>query len=44
MVMSMASANGLMIIPDDAEAVSPGDTVKVQILDSEFGCTEEPNY
>jgi molybdopterin biosynthesis enzyme len=42
--MSMAAANGLMIVPEDQDLVNPGDRVRVQILDQEFGFTEEPNY
>jgi len=43
-LMSMAAANGLMIVPEDQETVLPGDRVKVQILDREFGFTEKPDY
>ncbi len=43
-LMSMAEANALMIVPEDVETVNPGDTVTVQILDSEFGFTEKPVY
>ena len=43
-LMSMAEANGLMIVPEDVETVNPGDTVNVQILDQEFGFTEVPEY
>lgn len=43
-LMSMAAANGLMIIPDNGRGVNPGDKVKVQILDPEFGFTEELSY
>jgi molybdopterin molybdotransferase len=43
-LMSMASANALMIVPEDVETVLPGDTVLVQILDGEFGFTEHPVY
>ena len=44
MLTSMAAANGLMVVPEDRDCVKPGDTVKVQILDPEFGTTEEPAY
>jgi len=44
MLTSMASANGLMVVPEDRDCVNPGDAVKVQILDSEFGATKEPVY
>jgi len=43
-LMSMAIANGLMIVPEDRETIRPGDTVKVQILDPEFGFTDQPVY
>jgi len=43
-LMSMAAANGLMIVPEDQDLVNPGDRVRVQILDQEFGFTEEPSY
>ncbi len=43
-LMSMAEANGLMIVPEDQETVNAGDTVKVQILDDEFGFTDQPKY
>lgn len=39
-LMSMAAANGLMIVPEDQDIVNPGDRVKVKILDQEFGFTE----
>jgi len=41
-LMSMGTANGLMVVPEDQDVVKPGDGVKVQILDREFGYTEEP--
>ena len=44
MLTSMAAANGLMVVPEDRDCVEPGDVVKVQVLDPEFGATEEPNY
>ncbi len=43
-LMSMAEANGLMIIPDDQEAVQSGDMVQVQMLDPEFGFTDKASY
>jgi len=43
-LMSMARANGLMIVPDTAEGVNPGDKVKVQILDPDFGFTDTVPY
>jgi molybdopterin molybdotransferase len=41
-LMSMAEATGLMIVPETG--LKPGDRVKVQVLDPEFGCSEMPNY
>ena len=43
-LMSMAKANGLMIVPEDRDGVTPGETVSVQILDNEFGSTEDLSY
>jgi molybdopterin molybdotransferase len=43
-LMSMAHANGLMIIPEDTERVQAGDRVQVQILDRDFEFTEELSY
>jgi molybdopterin molybdotransferase len=43
-LMSMAAANGLIIVPEDMDIVNSGDRVKVQILDPEFGFTEKPGY
>ena len=43
-LMSMAAANGLMVVAEDQDCVEPGDRVKVQMLDPEFGYTEEPRY
>jgi len=43
-LMSMARANGLMIVPDTARGIAPGDTVNVQILDPEFGFTDTVAY
>lgn len=42
-LMSMARANGLMIVPDTGSGLSPGDPVQVQILDPDFSFTESPN-
>jgi molybdopterin molybdotransferase len=39
-LMSMAKATGLMIVPADRHGVRAGETVAVQILDQEFGYTE----
>lgn len=44
MLTSMAMATGLMVIPEDLDRIHPGDRVKVQILDAEFGATENPGY
>jgi molybdopterin molybdotransferase len=43
-LMSMAAASGLMIIPPGVTAVSAGDRVKVQVLDPELGYSETPQY
>lgn len=43
-LMSMARANGLMIVPDTAAGINPGDKVKVQILDPDFGFTDTIQY
>jgi molybdopterin molybdotransferase len=43
-LMSMAAASGLMIIPPGVSAVSPGDRVRVQVLDPELGYSETPHY
>ena len=43
-LMSMAEANGLMIIPEMQESINQGDKVKVQLLDEEAGFTETPAY
>ena len=39
-LMSMAKATGLMIVPADREGVKAGDKVAVQILDQDFGYSE----
>jgi molybdopterin molybdotransferase len=43
-LMSMAKANGLMILPEDQEVLQAGETAMVQVLDCEFDTTEEPYY
>jgi molybdopterin molybdotransferase len=43
-LMSMAEANGLMIIPETCDAVQAGDEVAVQVLDGEFGFSEAAPY
>lgn len=43
-LMSMAAASGLMVIPADVSGVSAGDKVKVQVLDPELGYSETVNY
>ena len=43
-LMSMAAASGLMVIPADVSGVSAGDRVKVQVLDPELGYSETANY
>ncbi len=43
-LMSMAKANGLMIVSEEKEGVSAGERVKVQILDQEFGYSQKPGY
>jgi molybdopterin molybdotransferase len=43
-LMSMAKANGLMIISEEKEGVSAGERVKVQILDQEFGYSQKAGY
>jgi len=42
--MSMAKANGLMVISEEKEGVLSGESVKVQILDREFGYSQRPGY
>ena len=39
-LMSMAKATGLMMVPADREGVRAGEKVAVQILDQDFGYTE----
>jgi molybdopterin molybdotransferase len=39
-LMSMAKATGLMIVPADCTGVKAGDTVAVQVLDRDFGYSE----
>jgi molybdopterin molybdotransferase len=43
-LMSMAKANGLMIVSEEKEGVSAGEKVKVQILDQEFGYSQKTGY
>jgi molybdopterin molybdotransferase len=43
-LMSMAEANALMIVPEAVGAVAAGDRVTVQILDSEFGMTSKHQF
>jgi molybdopterin molybdotransferase len=43
-LMSMAKANGLMILPEDQEVLQAGETAMVQVLEPEFDTTEEPYY
>ena len=43
-LMSMAKANGLMIVSEEQEGVSAGERVTVQILDQEFGYSQKPGY
>jgi molybdopterin molybdotransferase len=44
MLMSMAKATGLMMVPADREGVKAGDKVTVQILDQDFGYSETLYY
>jgi molybdopterin molybdotransferase len=44
MLMSMAKATGLMMVPADREGVKGGDKVTVQILDQDFGYSETLYY
>jgi len=41
---SMALADGLMVLPADSSGVSAGETVRIQMLSSEFMRGESPNY
>ncbi|MBN2108494.1 MAG: molybdopterin molybdotransferase MoeA [Deltaproteobacteria bacterium] len=43
-LMSMAEASGLMIIPETVERIRAGDRVRVQVLDPELGYSETPRY
>lgn len=43
-LMSMAKANGLLIIPEEKEGIEPGERVKVQILDNEFAYRQWMGY
>jgi molybdopterin biosynthesis enzyme len=44
MLMSMAKATGLMLVPPDRDGVKAGEKVAVQILDQDFGCSETLYY
>jgi len=41
---SMVLANGIMVIPEDADVVKAGTEVMVQLLDNEQNFTKEPEY
>ena len=41
---SMVRANGLIVLPEDAEQVKSGTVVKVQLLDDGLGWTSQPDY
>jgi molybdopterin molybdotransferase len=43
-LMSMAEANALMVVSETVGSVHKGDRVEVQILDSEFDMTENPQF
>ncbi len=43
-LMSMAKANGLMIIPEEKDGIEPGERIKVQLLDNEFAYRQEMGY
>lgn len=43
-LMSMAEASGLLVVPEDVVTIKAGDRVRVQVLDPEFGYTEAPQY
>jgi len=43
-LMSMAKANGLIIIPEEKKEVKAGESVCVQILDNDSLYAEEPGY
>ena len=44
MIKSMVRANGLIIIPEETEAVGAGETVTVQVLDDSLDRCPEPGY
>jgi molybdopterin molybdotransferase len=41
---SMVRANGLIILPEEATMVRPGDTVTVQLLDDSLERTPTPGF
>jgi molybdopterin molybdotransferase len=41
---SMVLANGLIVLPEEVQAVKPGDTVAVQLLDYSMNLTAAPGY
>jgi molybdopterin molybdotransferase len=41
---SMVLANGLVVLPEDATVVKPGDDVLVQLLDDSLDLTPTPGY
>ena len=43
-LMSMAEASGLMVVPETTGRIKAGDRVMVQVLDPELGYSETPNY
>jgi molybdopterin molybdotransferase len=43
-LMSMAEASGLMVVPETVEEIKAGDRVRVQVLDPELGYSETPQY
>jgi molybdopterin biosynthesis enzyme len=40
----MVLANGLVVLPEDATVVKPGDEVSVQLLDHSLDLTPSPGY
>jgi molybdopterin molybdotransferase len=43
-LMSMAEANALMVVPETVGSVLPGDRVTVQVLDPEFEMTANHQF
>jgi molybdopterin molybdotransferase len=41
---SMVLANGLIVLPEDVQALNPGDMVAVQLLDNSMNLTAAPEY